>query len=88
MSTQTVPMTTGARTKKEGDIGSVFASFSGSTTLPQEFARFKREIVSSPELEESIKASWARLLTRLESVTADIETHGTEVSFAQRQRLN
>lgn len=75
----TVRTATPQRLKKEGDIGSVFAQFSGGGDLPAEFAQFKREIVSSPELERKITASWQRLLARLETVTAEIEANGSEV---------
>lgn len=76
-----VPSNTASRrVKQTGDIGSVFAQFSGSSQLPPEFARFKREIISSPELEQSLVDSWRRLLARLEEVTAEIVAKGSDVS--------
>lgn len=69
------------RIKTEGNIGDVFASFSGGDSiLPIEYARFKREIVDSPERAARIVASWNRLLIKLEEVTAEIEAKGGEVS--------
>ncbi|CAK9782520.1 DUF1479-domain-containing protein [Cutaneotrichosporon oleaginosum] len=72
-------------TKRTGDIGSVFAQFSGGT-LPPHFARLKRELVP-PGREEAVIASWHRLLARLHDVTAEIEAKGSdlipEVQFAE-----
>ncbi|BEJ02402.1 hypothetical protein CcaverHIS631_0701970 [Cutaneotrichosporon cavernicola] len=71
------PKVTGTRTKHAGDIGSVFAQFSGGT-LPPHFAGLKRDLVP-PEREAALVASWRRLLTRLEYVTAEIQEKGSDL---------
>ena len=69
------------RTKQEGNIGSVFASFSGGDQdLPKEYARFKRDIISTPELEEAIVSAWTDLLQTLETEIEEIKRRGSLVS--------
>ncbi len=74
---------THTKTKRTGDIGSVFAQFSGGT-LPPQFGQLKRELVP-PGRETALVASWTRLLTRLEDVTREIEAKGSQVGFPVAQ---
>lgn len=56
---------TKTKTKKEGDISSVFVSLSGggAQTLPERFAEIKRNLISGHE--DALIASWNRLLAEL-----------------------
>lgn len=81
--TQVAPTHNSAPSRKPrpaGDIGTVFASFSGGASLPAEYAQLKRDIVRTPELAADITDSWRRLLARLELVTAEIVDKGNTVS--------
>jgi len=78
---QALPPTT-RRVKQEGNIGSVFATFSGGDQdLPKEYARLKREILSSPKLEQAIVKAWNELLAALQVELKPIIEQGSSVSL-------
>lgn len=66
-------------TRKEGDISSVFVSLSGVTPepLPQPFADIKRQLIKGNE--DTITASWKRLLTQLSSEISIVKQNGPSI---------
>jgi len=67
------------RSRKEGDISSVFASLSGAepNPLPSRFADIKTSLIRNHEPE--IQASWSRLLSTLRSEVETIASIGSEI---------
>lgn len=67
------------RSRKEGDISSVFASLSGAdaTPLPSRFADIKTSLIRNNE--QAVEASWSRLLTKLRSEIDLISTAGSDI---------
>lgn len=60
--------------KKEGDISSIFTTFSGrqSTPLPQRFRDIKRNLTTG--FEEEIQKSWDNLVEVLKVRTEEVAT--------------
>jgi len=67
------------RSRKEGDISSVFASLSGAepTPLPSRFADIKTSLIRNHE--PAIQASWSRLLSTLRSEVETIASTGSDI---------
>ncbi|RDL29969.1 Clavaminate synthase-like protein [Venustampulla echinocandica] len=67
------------KSKKEGDISSVFVSLSSGAVepLPERFADVKRQLVGGRE--GKISASWRRLLKALEQEVETISTRGPAI---------
>lgn len=72
-------MATASQDKREGDISDSFASLSGvkDEPLPDQFRKLKLSLVEGRE--EKIKASWHRLLQRLEIENDVIAELGSKV---------
>lgn len=72
-------MATASQDKREGDISDAFASLSGvkDAPLPDQFRQLKLSLVEGRE--EKIKASWDRLLHRLEIENNIIDELGSKV---------
>ncbi|KAI3392166.1 hypothetical protein diail_6114 [Diaporthe ilicicola] len=72
-------MATASQDKREGDISDSFASLSGikDEPLPDQFRKLKLSLVEGRE--EKVKASWNRLLQRLEIENSVIDELGSKV---------
>jgi hypothetical protein len=72
-------MGTAPRSKKEGDISSVFVSLSGVAPqpLPKRFAEVKKELATGHE--QKLTASWGRLLKEIEEEVKIISRRGPAV---------
>jgi Protein of unknown function (DUF1479) len=72
-------LTTQLKSKKEGDISSVFVSLSGAaaTKLPDRFTDIKRDLIRGNE--EKLTNSWKRLLKQLAVENRVVAAHGPNV---------
>jgi hypothetical protein len=79
MTVQRRRASTTTRTKKEGDISSVFVSLSNGPApeLPARFADIKAKLLKGGP--EKIQASWGRLLKALKEETDLINRHGSAI---------
>lgn len=78
MATEAVPPT--RKNKKEGDISSVFTSFSGrkAEPLPDRYRDLKRQLTTG--FEEQIQKSWDDLVEVLKVRTEEVATKREAVS--------
>lgn len=78
MATEVVPPT--RKNKKEGDISSVFTSFSGrkAEPLPDRYRDLKRQLTTG--FEEQIQKSWDDLVEVLKVRTEEVATKREAVS--------
>jgi hypothetical protein len=78
MATEAVPPT--RKNKKEGDISSVFTSFSGrkAEPLPERYRDLKRQLTAG--FEERIQKSWDDLVEVLKVRTEEVATKREAVS--------
>ena len=74
--------------KKEGDISSVFTTFSGrkSPPLPERFRDLKRNLTTG--FEEQIQKSWDELVEVLKVRTEEVATKREAVSSSQIRSLS
>lgn len=81
MATDTSPIT--RKDKKEGDISSVFTSFSGrkSAPLPERFRDLKRNLTTG--FEDQIQKSWDELVEVLKVRTEEVATKRENVRSLQ-----
>jgi Protein of unknown function (DUF1479) len=72
-------LTTQTKSKKEGDISSVFVSLSGAANsqLPDRFAKIKQDLLNGRE--DRVEASWKRLLEKLAVEKADVAEKGPNI---------
>ncbi|ORX33692.1 hypothetical protein BD324DRAFT_639175 [Kockovaella imperatae] len=66
---------TARRERKEGDIGSVFASLAGEVEveLPERFKVLKREMIGNETNQAALLRSWSSLIQRLADVADEVE---------------
>lgn len=67
------------KSKKEGDISSVFVSLSGAaaTKLPERFTDIKRDLIRGNE--EKLTTGWKRLLKQLAVENRTVAAHGPDI---------
>jgi hypothetical protein len=72
-------LATQVKSKKEGDISSVFVSLSGAaaTKLPDRFTDIKRDLIRGNE--EKLTKGWKRLLEQLAVENRFVAAHGPNV---------
>lgn len=85
VATDTSPIT--RKDKKEGDISSVFTSFSGrkSVPLPERFRDLKRNLTTG--FEDQLQKSWDELVEVLKVRTEEVATKRESVRSLQVSRL-
>lgn len=79
LATETSPLT--RKDKQEGDISSVFSTFSGkkSAPLPDRFRELKRNLTTG--FEEDIQKSWDDLVETLKVRTEEVASKRESVRF-------
>jgi hypothetical protein len=79
MATQTMTSMSSMKSKKEGDISSVFASLSGGShePLPERFAKLKQDVVRGREAQ--LVTSWNKLLDRLRDENELVASKGPSI---------